>query len=232
MSSPDTWLMNGRFRAVVDFFEGKHPKDSARSNALSAPELTNWSLALLNLGLPEQALHVSKEAVGKDSSASSFHLFQAVCAWLVGNRREAADASLAAQNCLYQDSGGGVDSASITYYLGKRLNDDQLLKLSKRRLQKLCKPGGWPKPIAFYLLGRTDEQVFLEAAEEAQHLSIRTRQLCQANFWAGFVASNRGDSSRAIEFFKEARSIPSPALLEPEYYLADWEIVQLTKSYA
>jgi tetratricopeptide (TPR) repeat protein len=207
VSDPHDLLQAGRFEELA---HDEHPL---------------WrGLALLELRRFDEAARVFEEAEGAQESATMLE-FAGAARWLSGDRAQAAERWIGALDAAHEGPAGGVKPPALLYYAGLRMPDERYVLRGKRLLGKLWKPKiarVWPGPVAGYLLGRVDEEPFLEDGYEDPDLEAR--RSTSALFWAGVNAS---DAAAARKFFEASAAIEGPSALEVEHHLAKGELGQL-----
>jgi tetratricopeptide (TPR) repeat protein len=214
-------LIDGRFAQVCEFCERQSLEE-----LISAPDRSNWAMALMNLGLYEQALALYQKLVMEEPDISSYYAKMGSCHWHLGNCEDALLSWEEAARCKYQPLGGGVEIAGLLLYVGCKLNQPRTIKKATTKIQKFwkTKSTAWPSPLAGYLLEDADWSLVERAAKANPRLEAR--YLCQALFWKGFVLGklSRQESLRA---FAESADIGGSSVLETERYLAKWELLQI-----
>jgi hypothetical protein len=204
--------------------------------------LCNRALAFLNLGDINAALRDMEDAEliyredpyhkNNNHHSDSYRKFIGVVHWISGNpslaltvwRDLLIDHDM--RKITYTDAAGGIESPCFAWLAGKIQGDSETAKRAERFLKKRLRAKqatAWPGAIAQYILGHITEKNLLELSAVAP--SLAERHKCQADFWIGMVAHFTGEHTKATNSLLAASQ--SSALLEEEYYLAQYEYNKL-----
>jgi len=177
-------------------------------------------LALLELGRHDEAAKVFEIAEGAKDSSSMLELAGAAH-WLGGAREAAAERWISALDAGHDTPASAVRAPALLLYAGQRMKDERYILRGTRLLGKLYKPKiskVWPGPVAAFLLGKIDEEAFIE--EGFEDPGLEARRLTSALFWAGV----KMEGEAALDRFRAAAGQEGPAVLEVEHHLARGEV--------
>jgi len=185
----------------------------------------NRGLCLLNLENPEQALLDFQKLIELRQSSDSGYIGAGIALWWMDRKTDAVRMWQNAINSHYTDAAGGITIPALLFFAASRLDESNLEKDSIRLLRtksKTKRATAWPGPVAKFLLGQITEEEFLEKAY--QWPTLQSRTLTKAHFWIGVDQYRQGDIESYRYHLHQARS---GHILEPEYYLAKVELLEL-----
>jgi hypothetical protein len=202
MDDPRTLLAEGRFEELA---RDDHPL---------------WrGLALLELKRWGEAARTFEEAPDAAESGTMLELAGAAH-WLAGEREPAVERWIAALDAAYEGPASRLKPPALLVYAGTRLADQRYVLRGTRLLTKTWKPKIqriWPGPVAGFLLGKIDEQSFLD--DGYSDPDLEARRLTSAHFWA---ALKRPEKAR--EHYEAAIANEGAGVLEVEHHLAHGEL--------
>lgn len=223
----DPWqlIKDGQFSDAVDAYTQQ------LTETRTVPSFRNRAIAHLNLGHLDLAMADFESAEGIGHSRSDGNLKSiGVVHWLSGRESDAVKAWNEAVNLLernkiqFTDGAGGVQSPSLLWFAGARLNDARLQKSANHLLKRLLKTrqaNNWPGPIGRLLLQRLDAETLRSSVSSVPVL--RERELCQAEFYISVQALDGDGRKQYIDGLRRASDLTA-ALLENEFYLARHEL--------
>ena len=171
--------------------------------------------------------------------------------WLLGDRQRATALmrglvdGILDGSIQYGDAAGGMQQGLLLYYMAvtERQPDQASCALGymRNRLDRLkgLVPGlpieSWPVPVARYYLGEiafsellvfaTGQRELPQAVAAAQAKLLSRRQLCGALFHDGTRSRAQGAEDLCVARMRECYALEDP-LIEPEWYLARYEVEQ------
>lgn len=162
-----------------------------------------------------------------DRRSDSEYLYQGICFWYLNHPSRTVEIWRQSLAAPYTDAAGGVQASAILLYAAERLQDTPLRKEALRLLRKHArrKLQGWPGPIVPFLLEQHNaaELDWQVSVSTVRNQTLLDRWQCQADFYIALRALREGD--RGLFTGRMIRCAQSPyGLLEPEYYLALWEV--------
>jgi tetratricopeptide (TPR) repeat protein len=189
--------------------------------------LANRGLCLLLLGRPSEALADFRMLLGIHPESSTGYIFAGISQWWLGQPLESVAMWEEAVNAELTDAAGGVQSPALLYFAATHLRDSCLekhsIELLKRRLRsKRIK--AWPGPIAEFLLGKLDKTEFLHKSAAVDNPILEKRRLTKAHFWIGFRYYRQGNTNEYKSYLQKSLA---GHILEPEYYLASYELLNI-----
>lgn len=187
---------------------------------------TNRGLCLLNMGRLQEALADFQTVIRLRSESDRGYIYAGVTLWWLGRSLEAVEVWRKAVGAKYTDEAGGVEAPALLFFAASRLADRKIEKDAISLLRKKWKPRLsqiWPGPIAGFLLGKMDEETFLEK-QTFENATLETRRLCKAHFWTGLLHFRQGNV-RKYQYHLQQSLVEGK--LEPEYYLATYELQRL-----
>lgn len=223
----DPWqlIKEGRFADAVDAYTQQ------LTETRTAFSFRNRAIAHLNLGQLDLALADFESAEEIDKSQTDANLKSlGVVHWLSGHETDAVKCWKKAVDMLerkeiqYTDGAGGVQSASLLWFAGKRLRNVSLQKSANHLLKKLLKSRrsrNWPGPIGRLLLQQIDADSLRSLASTAPVL--RERELCQVEFYISMQLLEHDTQQHFLDSLQRATA-HSAALIECEFYLAQDEL--------
>jgi lipoprotein NlpI len=235
----DPWdhMKNGNFSGSIEAYS------LVLKEKVTTFNLFNRALAFINSGDLSAALRDMEEAEliycedpyhkKNNHLTDSYRNFIGVVHWIAGNPSLALTVwgdlltDHESRKISYTDAAGGVESPCLAWLAGKTQDDSGTVMRAERFLKKRLRAKqatAWPGAIAQYLLGNLSEEELLELSAAAP--SLATRHQCQANFWVGMVANLVGEHTKATKALLAASE--SGALLDEEFYLAQYEYKKLT----
>jgi hypothetical protein len=146
--------------------------------------------------------------------------FAGAARWLAGERETAVERWISALDAAYEGPASHLKPPALLVYAGTRLGDQRYVLRGTRLLTRSFKPKVqriWPGPVAGFLLGKIDEQSFLEGGYSDPDLE--SRRLAAAHFWAAFK-----DAENARRHYEAAIADEGSAVLEVEHHLAHGEL--------
>jgi hypothetical protein len=197
--------------------------DVEASRTSTLPPLRSKICAFLQLGQFKESERLSELIIQKEAheSASDF-IFKGVAQWLQGRAADAIDSWKRSEKAKYADAAGGVKSYLLLHYAAVLTVDRSLRDSAARSLDRFSNVRAWPAPLAGFVLGRlSKEEVYGKMTAQPV---LRARQMCQAQFYFGVAHLEVGEPERAREAFSLACSQNRSSLLEPEFFLASFEL--------
>jgi len=195
--------------------------EAGRFEELAHDDHPLWrGLALLELKRFSEAARVLEETPDAALSGTLMELAGAA-RWLAGDREAGVERWITALEAGYEGPSARLKPPALLIYAGTRMNDERYLLRGNRLLAKTYKPKVsrvWPGPVAGFLLGKIDEQAFLEEGYEDPELEAR--RLTSAAFWAALKNPERAKELYALALQPEE----SAAVLEVEHHLARGEL--------
>lgn len=200
------------------------------------PTLFNLGTALMDVedwGMAREIFDtVIKHEVELGETGQSSYVKRGIIEWFDGKPKYAVDLWRLSLDTVYADEAGGVMGPALLWYAGYRLGDP-ILEREGQNLLKKFRIGPktqainfWPgaRGVASYILDEVDQNIFLNQWKYGpEDHTLEIRRLCRARFWAGVKESSRPTK---WDLFEAAIS-NKHAILEPEYFLARWELRQL-----
>ena len=192
------------------------------------------------VGLDEREDKLTPGHPGRQIDISCLH-------WFLGDRQiairlmhELVDGILDG-SINYGDAAGGVTQGLLLYYMAVTENLPEemsfALKYMKNRSKRTA-GSNWPGPVARYYLGdvtfddvlasATGQRELPAAFEVARTKLLSRRQLCGALFHDGVRRRAKGAKELCLARMRECYGLENP-LIEPEWYLARYEIEQADK---
>jgi len=190
--------------------------EPGRFETLANEDHPLWrGLALLELKRWPQAARSFEDAPDAGQSGTMLELAGAA-RWLAGERDMAVERWVAALDAGYEGPASRLKPPALLVYAGTRLGDQRYVLRGTRLLSKTWKPKIqriWPGPVAGFLLGKIDEQSFLE--EGYSDPDLESRRLASAHFWVALK-----DPRKAREHYEAAIAGEGAGVLEVEHHLA------------
>jgi HPt (histidine-containing phosphotransfer) domain-containing protein len=196
--------------------------EEGRFEELANEDHPLWrGLALLELKRWPQAARSFEDAPDASQSGTMLELAGAA-RWLAGERDMAVERWVAALDAGYEGPASRLKPPALLIYAGTRLGDDRYVLRGTRLLSKTWKPKIqriWPGPVAGFLLGKIDEQSFLE--DGYSDPDLESRRLASAHFWVALK-----DPQKAREHSEAAIAGEGAGVLEVEHHLAHGELAR------
>ena len=196
--------------------------EEGRFEELAREDHPLWrGLALLELKRWAQAARTFEDAPDASQSGTMLE-FAGAARWLAGERETAVERWIAALEAPYEGPASHLKPPALLIYAGTRLGDQRYSLRGTRLLTKSFKPKVqriWPGPVAGFLLGKIDEQSFLE--DGYSDPDLESRRLSAAHFWVALK-----DPQKAREHYQAAVSDEGAAVLEVEHHLAHGELIR------
>jgi HPt (histidine-containing phosphotransfer) domain-containing protein len=196
--------------------------EEGRFEELANEDHPLWrGLALLELKRWPQAARSFEDAPDASQSGTMLELAGAA-RWLAGERDMAVERWVAALDAGYEGPASRLKPPALLIYAGTRLGDDRYVLRGTRLLSKTWKPKIqriWPGPVAGFLLGKIDEQSFLE--DGYSDPDLESRRLASAHFWVALK-----DPQKAREHYEAAIAGEGAGVLEVEHHLAHGELAR------
>jgi HPt (histidine-containing phosphotransfer) domain-containing protein len=202
MNDPRQLLEEGRFEELAN-------EDHPLWRGLALLELKRWP----------QAARAFEDAPDAARSGTMLELAGAA-RWLAGEREAAVERWVAALDAGYEGPASHLKAPALLVYAGTRLGDDRYVLRGTRLLTKTWKPKiqrVWPGPVAGLLLGKIDEQSFLE--EGYSDPDLEARRLASAHFWVALK-----NPQKARQHYQAAIAGEGAGVLEVEHHLAHGEL--------
>ena len=197
-----------------------HLLEEGRFEELAHDDHPLWrGLALLELKRWPEAARAFEDAPDAARSGTMLE-FAGAARWLAGEPETAVERWVAALDAGYEGPAGRLKPPALLIYAGTRLGDQRYLLRGTRLLSKSFRPKVqriWPGPVAGFLLGKIDEQSFLE--DGYSDPDLESRRLASAHFWAALK-----DPQKAREHYQAAIASEGAAALEVEHHLAHGEL--------
>ena len=196
--------------------------EEGRFEELAHDDHPLWrGLALLELKRWAEAGRTFEEAPDAGQSGTMLELAGAA-RWLAGERESAVERWIAALDAGYEGPSSRLKPPALLVYAGTRLGDERYVLRGTRLLTKTWKPKIqriWPGPVAGFLLGKVDEQSFLD--DGYSDPDLEARRLASAHFWAALK-----QPQKAREHYEAAIANEGAAVLEVEHHLAHGELAR------
>ncbi|WP_295668741.1 hypothetical protein [uncultured Mucilaginibacter sp.] len=209
-----------------DFEEACQKADEEYAEEGFTPTLRNKVYALFHLKRYLDVIQLSEKLIEVEKGESSSDFQSAgIANWIIGDLSKAIELWENAQNCMYQDAAGGIDTQVLLYFAAIKTKQDKLRQTAVRTIKKLLKSKrsiNYPGPLGHYLLNDiTEEQLISYVANVP---ILRERQLCQAQFVSAIKILETEDVDGYYKKLKECVSYGPSSYLEHEYYLAKGEL--------
>lgn len=245
MSDPWGLIKAKQYQAAIEEYSRLLQSEPARM-----PYLANRGTAYLLSGNYIASLvdfRAIIETSHPDLRGDDAYINAGICCWYLDRPNEALAFWRDGLDAPYTDAAGGVELPALLLYAGKRLGISALQKDALDRLdhhwRKLLRRPAWreatrtpveerlvfmdllfwPEPIVPLLLGHIDSSTVLRIAQECSSETLRTRRRCAVDF---HVALRALIQSQKLEFEESMRNCAASTYgeLEPEFYLAKWEV--------
>jgi len=218
--SPWELLLQGKFD------EACQSADQAYESTGSLLHLRNKVFALLNLSRYADAVAVASQVIDStDGESDSDFILMGVGQWLQGCRTEAMATWLKGCSAKFTDAAGGVEIPLLLGFAASRLADVELKAEANRLIMPICdsnRSRNWPGPLGLFVMGKINEEKLLDMVS-VRHI-IKEKQLCQASFYIGLRAQDRGDEVKWHQSFTECIKWGRQVITKQEYYLAKGEL--------
>lgn len=183
----------------------------------------NLAHCLLLLGRPEEALVYFQKMINLQPTSVSGYIGAGIAFWWMDRINDAVEVWKQALPAIYTDAAGGVEVPAFLTFAAIMMSDRTLEKYSRSLLEKKWKTkrvAVWPGPIAGYLLGKINADVLMSYSMIGNSI-LKERRLTQIHFW---IALNNYHYGNNKEYQKHLKQSSLGNIIEPEYYLAKWEI--------
>jgi lipoprotein NlpI len=172
-------------------------------------EVYNKIIALLNLGKYTDAYNECKLLL-KLTNENQYYVLYSLCCSMLSLHDEAMKYLELDMTGKYTDVSNGLYTLLFMYYINK---DKKSLskKIKKKNIME------WPVCLAGYILDKINEDTLLHIGQNES--TMRNRDLCKCYFY--IYCKNMEQNKKYLSKIME---LSGNAILEPEYYLAKYEM--------
>lgn len=189
-------------------------------------DLRNKVYALIHLKKYNDAILLSKKIIEfRKGETDSDFLFLGIEYWILGDFDKAIEAWQQAQNSLYKDAAGGIETQVFLYFAAVKAKQDKLKSSAIKGIKRLLKSkraNNFPGPLGRYLIDDMKDNELLSSVDSVPIL--RERELCQAHFVLAIKKLEAGDVQGYYKKLKDCISYGTSSYLEQMYYLAKSEL--------
>ncbi len=229
MKPPSPWRLieQGQFELAYQMMTREMNENPDRVNR----HIYNRGLCLLLMDRRPEALADFQTLQKIHPDVSGGYIASGIAFWSLNQKMNAVESWKRGIDARYTDAAGGVEVPALLFFAASRLGDSTLEKETRAILRKRWKRKSvsfsspsiknWPGPIAGFLLEKLDEKAFLEEAKKKKDPVLEKRRLTQVHFWIGLSYYRQGNIDRYQYYLLKSLSGHT---LEPEYYLAKYEL--------